>query len=136
MIRPGCWGGFRSLFSRFGRDSRGNIAVIFTIALLPVLTAVGCASDYALAIRIKAKLQAAADAAVWRRFRRDRPVIRRRGDDNRRLGDRGVTDANNVFNSNMTGSPATRFRLDLHGHQNRETLTVQRAVFSQRPGGF
>jgi uncharacterized membrane protein len=50
-------------FSGFGTDRRGNIAVIFAFSLLPVMSAVGCAVDYAMASRIKAKLQAAADAA-------------------------------------------------------------------------
>jgi len=47
----------------FGIDRRGNIAVIFAFALLPVMSAVGCAVDYSMATRIKAKLQSAADAA-------------------------------------------------------------------------
>ncbi len=53
---------FRTI-GRFRRDQRGNIAVIFAIALLPILSAVGCAIDYSLATRMKAKLQSAADAA-------------------------------------------------------------------------
>jgi Flp pilus assembly protein TadG len=51
------------MFSDFGTDRRGNIAVIFALALLPVMSAVGCAVDYSMAARIKAKLQSAADAA-------------------------------------------------------------------------
>jgi len=47
----------------FGTDRRGNIAVIFALALLPVLSAVGCAIDYSIVARIEAKLQSAADAA-------------------------------------------------------------------------
>jgi len=30
--------------SRFRRDTRANIAVLFTIATVPILTAVGCAA--------------------------------------------------------------------------------------------
>jgi len=52
-----------SLIRRFRIDSRGNVAVIFVIALLPILEAVGCAVDYSLATRMRAKLQASADAA-------------------------------------------------------------------------
>ena len=47
----------------FGTDRCGNIAVIFALALLPVLSAIGCAVDYSMATRTKAKLQSAADAA-------------------------------------------------------------------------
>ena len=50
------------LLSLFARDERGNIAVIFAIASIPLLAAVGCAVDYSMATRIKAKLQSAADA--------------------------------------------------------------------------
>jgi Flp pilus assembly protein TadG len=50
--------------NRFRRDQRGNIAVIFGIACLPVLSAIGCAVDYSEASRMRAKLQSAADAAA------------------------------------------------------------------------
>ena len=53
----------RALVSRFHNDSRGNVAVIFTIALVPIVAATGCAVDYSLATGMKAKLQSAADAA-------------------------------------------------------------------------
>ncbi|MGA7803383.1 TadE/TadG family type IV pilus assembly protein, partial [Bradyrhizobium sp.] len=46
-----------ALLSRLRRDNRGNIAVIFAVAAVPIITAIGCATDYSLATRIKAKLQ-------------------------------------------------------------------------------
>lgn len=49
--------------ARFSGDSNANVAVIFALALIPILTAVGCAVDYAVAVRIRAKLQSAADSA-------------------------------------------------------------------------
>jgi Flp pilus assembly protein TadG len=51
------------MIGSFGTDRRGNIAVIFALALLPVMSAIGCAVDYSMVTRIKAKLQSAADAA-------------------------------------------------------------------------
>src|SRR5271154_5777877 len=54
---------FFSLLNRFRRDRRGNIAVIFGIACVPLISAVGCAIDYSEATRMKAKLQSAAEAA-------------------------------------------------------------------------
>ena len=45
------------LIGRFGKDRRGNIAVIFAIACVPIISAVGCAVDYSMATRMKAKLQ-------------------------------------------------------------------------------
>ena len=50
--------------NRFRRDRRGNIAVIFAIACVPLISAVGSAIDYSEAMRIKAKLQSAADSAA------------------------------------------------------------------------
>jgi Flp pilus assembly protein TadG len=55
---------FSGLMNRFRTDRRGNIAVIFGIALIPLISAVGCAVDYSEASRMKAKLQSAADAAA------------------------------------------------------------------------
>jgi len=49
--------------SRFRRDRSGNIAMIFGLALLPLLVAVGCAVDYSRANQIRSKLISAADAA-------------------------------------------------------------------------
>jgi len=55
---------FIGLINRFRSDRRGNIAVIFAIATVPLIAAVGCAIDYSEATRVKAKLQSAADAAA------------------------------------------------------------------------
>src|SRR5450631_4289757 len=52
-----------ALLRRFRKDSRANVAIVFAVALLPVLSAIGCAVDYSLTIRTQTKLQAAADAA-------------------------------------------------------------------------
>jgi Flp pilus assembly protein TadG len=96
----------RSLFSlidRFRKDRRGNIAVLFTIALLPILTAIGCAIDYSLAARMKAKLQGAADAASVGSIARKSPgyLAAAAMAANGSVA-AGVTDANNVFNGNMS----------------------------------
>src|SRR5579871_3202214 len=55
---------FFRLMNRFRWDRRGNVAVIFGIAAVPLIAAVGIAIDYSEAMRIKAKLQSAADAAA------------------------------------------------------------------------
>jgi Flp pilus assembly protein TadG len=52
------------LIFRFRRNQRGNTALVFALALVPVIGAVGCAIDYSNATRIKAKMQAVADAAA------------------------------------------------------------------------
>jgi Flp pilus assembly protein TadG len=52
------------LLNRFRRDRHANVAVIFAIACVPLISAIGCAIDYSEATRIKAKMQSAADAAA------------------------------------------------------------------------
>jgi Flp pilus assembly protein TadG len=54
---------FFRLIGRFRRDQRGNIAVIFAIACVPLISAIGCAIDYSRATQVRSKLQAAIDAA-------------------------------------------------------------------------
>ena len=50
--------------SQFRRDTRANIAITFAIATIPILGAVGAATDYSMATRIRTKLQSAADTAA------------------------------------------------------------------------
>src|SRR5690348_9024911 len=52
------------LLKRFCAADRGNIAVIFALALIPIMTGVGAALDYTRANAAKALLQAALDSAL------------------------------------------------------------------------
>jgi len=93
-----------SLVRRFRCDQRGNIAVIFAIACLPLITAVGCAVDYARATQMKSKLQAAADAAAVGSLSKTSPAFVAAGS---MTSDGpiavGVTDATNIFSANVSG---------------------------------
>lgn len=51
------------LISRLKRDTGANVAAIFAIAMVPLIASIGCAIDYSVATRVKAKLQGAADSA-------------------------------------------------------------------------
>src|SRR5437764_13582735 len=53
----------RRTIGSLGTDRRGNIAVIFALALLPIMSAIGCTVDYSRATQLRSKLQGAADAA-------------------------------------------------------------------------
>lgn len=94
----------QQVLSRFRRDKRGNVAIIFTVAAIPLISAIGCAVDYSLATRMKAKLQSAADAASIAALSQKSPgflaasVMTGNGSVTA-----GVTDANNVFDANMNG---------------------------------
>jgi Flp pilus assembly protein TadG len=49
---------------RFRNDQRGNVAVLFGLAVVPLMLAVGAAVDYSFASSIRTKLNAIADAAA------------------------------------------------------------------------
>jgi Flp pilus assembly protein TadG len=96
--------GISDLLKRFVRNERGNIAVIFAIASLPLLAAVGCAVDYSMATRVRSKLQSAADAASVGALAVGSPAYVAAG----KMGTSGpvpagVTDATNIFNANVNG---------------------------------
>jgi Flp pilus assembly protein TadG len=102
MSVPQFAGRVAALISRFRRDKKANIAVIFAIALLPIMSFIGAAVDYSLATRMRAKLQSAADGASVASISKnsigynaaalmsgDGPVTA------------AVTDANNIFDGNL-----------------------------------
>lgn len=92
------------LLNRFRHDRSANIAVIFTLALLPLLSALGCAVDYSRATQLRTKLQSAVDAASVGSVSRTAPGFLAAGS---MTGDgpiaAGVTDATKLFNVNMMG---------------------------------
>ena len=52
----------RSLLRRFLTDRKGNIAILFAFALIPVIGSMGAAVDYSMASAQRVTLQAAVDA--------------------------------------------------------------------------
>lgn len=54
----------RSAFRGFRRNDSGNIAVLFAIAILPVLASVGAAIDYTRANQARSSMQAALDSTA------------------------------------------------------------------------
>ncbi len=69
QIRP------RETVTEFRENRRGNVAITFGLAVVPILSAVACALDYTMAMSIKTKLQAAADAAVLAAVSANSPLI-------------------------------------------------------------
>jgi Flp pilus assembly protein TadG len=90
------------LVDHFRSDQRGNIAVIFAITCVPLISAIGCAVDYTRAMQIQSKLQAAADAAAVGAVAKNSPGFIAAGT---MTGDgqiaAGATDAGNIFDGNM-----------------------------------
>lgn len=90
------------ILRRFVHDRRGNIAVIFALACVPLITVVGYAVDYSRATQLRSKLQAAADAASVGSIAKASPGFAAAGS---MTSDgtipAGVTDAQNIFNANL-----------------------------------
>jgi Flp pilus assembly protein TadG len=126
------------LLKRFARNEHGNIAVIFTIACIPLLAAVGCAVDYSQATRIKAKLQSAADAASVGALAVGSPAYNAAG----AMGSTGpvpagVTDENNIFNANMNGTTGFRnLQVTTTVTKTNTSLTSQVTFSAQVPTTF
>src|SRR5690606_11851523 len=53
-----------SLLHRFLSDRQGAVAILFGIALIPLVVAVGAAIDYSRAVNVRTKIQGAIDAAA------------------------------------------------------------------------
>jgi Flp pilus assembly protein TadG len=91
-----------ALICRFRPDRRGNVAIIFAFALMPVLSAIGCATDYSLAMRMKAKMQSAADGAAIASISQGSAgylaATKMTSDGSVSVG---VTDATNIFKGNV-----------------------------------
>jgi Flp pilus assembly protein TadG len=91
------------LIGRFRSDRRGNIAVIFTLAMIPLVSALGSAVDYSMATRMKAKLQSAADAASVSSISQNSAgylAATQMSSDGTIAA--GVTEANLIFDGNMS----------------------------------
>jgi Flp pilus assembly protein TadG len=90
------------LIGRFHQNRRGNVAIIFAFATIPLVSAIGSAVDLSLATRMQAKLQSAADAATVASLSQKSlgyiAATQMTGDGTITAG---VTDANNVFDGNM-----------------------------------
>jgi Flp pilus assembly protein TadG len=128
MTKPGFAGRAAALISRFRRDNKANIAVIFGIAVLPILTFVGAATDYSMATRVKAKLQSAADAASVAAISKNsigyNAAALMSGDGSVPAA---ITDATNIFNGNVNNETYTYQNISLTTTVNKTggTLTSQ-----------
>jgi Flp pilus assembly protein TadG len=54
----------KRVFRRFGRDDKGAVALIFALALVPVIGMTGAAIDYNRGSQLRARMATASDAAV------------------------------------------------------------------------
>jgi len=93
---------FFRLIDRFRRDKRANVAMIFGITVVPLISAMGCAVDYSMATRMRAKLQSAADAAsVASLSQKSAGYTAAAAVTGNGSVAAGVTEANNIFDGNV-----------------------------------
>jgi Flp pilus assembly protein TadG len=90
-------------FLRFRADTRANVAVIFAISIMPILGGVGCAVDYSMAVRLRSKMQSAADAASVGSIGKNSAAYIAAGSQGDGTISVGGPDAVKIFNANMTG---------------------------------
>ena len=90
-----------ALLSRLNKDTAANVAVIFAIAVVPIIGSVGCAVDYSMAVRLRSKLQAAADAASVGSIGKASPAYAAAGNQGNGTIAVGGPDALKIFNANM-----------------------------------
>jgi Flp pilus assembly protein TadG len=102
MAKAGFAGCLMGLARRFRSDKRGNIAITFTLALLPILSAIGAVTDYSMASRMRAKMQSAADAAAVASISKNSAgfIAASTMTGNGSIAN-GLTDANNLFCGNL-----------------------------------
>src|SRR5580658_2915935 len=110
MAKAGFAGFLTTRLRRFRSDKRGNVAVIFIFALIPILTAIGAVTDYSMASRMRAKMQSAADAAAVASISKNsagyNAALTMTGTGTQSIA-AGVTDANNLFCGNLNVPNAT-----------------------------
>lgn len=93
------------LLVRFRHDTQANLAVTFAIVCLPVITAIGCGIDFSRANQVRAKLQAAVDAASVGAVARTSPAFIAAGSMTADgTIDVGGIDAKNIFDGNVDGT--------------------------------
>jgi Flp pilus assembly protein TadG len=102
-----------SLLRRFCSDAKGNIAILFGLAIIPVVGAMGVAVDYSLANASRTALQASLDNTGLM-LAKMMPL------NDTDLNTRGWQ----IFQSNLGMSPLVFQQSDLHIQQTSSTLTL------------
>src|SRR3977135_4096211 len=64
MTSPGLIEKLRNRLPAFRQDERGNLAFIFTLAMIPIMGSLGAAVDYSRANWVKISMQDASDATA------------------------------------------------------------------------
>ncbi len=112
--------------------------IIFAMTLVPMLIAIGCATDYSLAVRMRSKMLSAADGASVASISTNSlgylAAIQMAGNGSVAAG---VTDANNIFNGNLSGVPGyNNLNVTSTVTKTKNVLTSNVAFTAQVPTTF
>jgi Flp pilus assembly protein TadG len=115
---------FFTAITRLFRDKSGNVAFIFALICIPVVSVIGCAIDYSMATRMKAKMQSAADAASVAAVSLKSPgYTQAAAMTGNGTVSAAITDADLVFDGNMSPIPTTSY-----GNLTRTSLVTKTGV--------
>jgi Flp pilus assembly protein TadG len=95
----------RARLAAFRSDRRANSAIIFGIAALPLVSAVGCVVDYSYASMVKTRLQAAADAATLATVSQNSPIVTTA----KNMTGSGTVSGGSTYMQNFFGTETTGF---------------------------
>ena len=118
-----------SILKRFSKETRGAVAPIFCLALLPMLAFVGAAVDYSRQSNTKSRLQAAVDSAALKLARDGRNAT------DAQLAVMAANYVNAQFQSPNSSSPA-RIAVSRTTEKIRITATSSTPVMFMQIAGF
>ena len=127
----------RASSAGFRLNRRGNVALMFGAALPVIVTAVGCAVDFSMAMSVRTKLQAAADAATLAAISVNSPLIATA----KTMGSTGTvadgdTYLENVFNSDAPSGYTALTPTTASVTKNGTVLTATLSYSTQVPTFF
>lgn len=103
------------MLKAFGRDTRGSVAIIFSVSIVAIICCVGAAVDYARLNTMKTQLNVATDAAALAGARlamTDMAAAEAAAEASLKSNFRDAITISNVKVSLIKGSPADSFRVD------------------------
>lgn len=114
---------------RFGRNDRGNVAIIFGLALIPMMGLTGAAMDYGRASQLRTKMTSASDAAVLAAIKANGKDLTQR----KAIADAAFA-ANLGIDPNLLSVSGNLTQLPGNAYRYSATATYKYAILSALPG--
>ncbi len=120
---------FKRTLKRFSADRRGNVAIMFGLALIPLIGLTGVGVDYTRASQLRARMATASDAAVLVAVKSTGLTLEQRT----RAAD-AVFAANLGTDLSLYGITGTLIKLDGNGYRYEANARYTYAVLKALPG--